>query len=349
MVEVIGALSIIAILGVIITPAIQQQVRQAEQQAEARTMASIAEALEKTILERKILPGTNDWVEWLAPELDQPFQRLVRTRSGCARRLLYHPGTALNPGGIGRVQTAAGFETVSPGLDRILVVSTLQKALPENLDLASQGTFETLWNTGPHEVPEGWPEATLPDPDDFRIVRLDLGHLLHEVIINNICEDNTAASISVAENATMLSIPRGNPGRPWQRSFIHGTGLNLHGWTGVIASRELITEDRTLYWSDGGWGSLAAPPESLWSTALITVVTDFLNASFSDAQNEQRPRAAVDELYRTLWTYMDWANAGFLEGGNNKDQAPDAYVVRSTVARLNQGTLNLIGSGGGGP
>lgn len=347
LVEVIGVLSIIAILGAVVTPAVSQRMRQAEQEAEANTMASIAKALEKTIFERKTLPGTNDWVDWIALELDQPFERLANNRSGHPRRLLYHPGSALIPGGVGRTQTASGFPNVSPGVDRILIVSTLGKAFPAGLDLRAEETFEAFWNTEPHEVPEGWPAEGGQDPDDLRIARLDLGELLHRVVINNLSVSNTAASISVEENATIVSISRGNPGQAWQRSFIDGTGLNLLGLQGAIWSCELINEDRTFYWTDAGWGLLTPPERPAWYAARIALVTDFLNTSFPEALNQQRPRAAIDELYRSMWTYMDWAEAGFLEGGNNKSAAPDAYVMRATVSRLNEGTLNLIGIGGG--
>ncbi|MCP5521628.1 MAG: type II secretion system protein [Verrucomicrobiales bacterium] len=349
LVEVIGTLSVIAMLGVLAGPAIRQQFREAEQQAEGKSMEAIGQALQKSILERKTLPGTNDWVDSIALDLDRPFEQLVRTRSGCARRLLYHPACALNPGGTGRAQTAAGFANVTAGRDRILVVSTLQGDFPAGMNLGTEAMFNALWATGPHQVPQGWPAAALPDPDDLQIVRLDLGSLLHRVVINNLTRSNTPASVSVAENGTILSIPRGSPAQPWQRSFIHGTGLNLHGPQGTIASRELIEEDRTFYCTDAGWGLLAPPGGSGWSSQVMTAVADFLSADFPDAKNEQVPRAAIDELYRAMWTYMDWAEAGFLEGGHNKSQAPDIYVLRSTVARLNQGTLNLIGSGGGGP
>jgi type II secretory pathway pseudopilin PulG len=348
LVEVVGVLAVLGTLGAIVMPVVQQQIRQAEQQAEAKTMATIGRALEKTILESRTLPGTNDWVDWVAPEVDQPFDRLVNTPGGTPRRLIYHPASALIPGGVGRTQTAAGFQNITPGFDRILVVSLLHRDFPQDLNLGSSNVFEALWNSAPHQAPAGWAASDLPDPDDLTIVRLDLGQLLHQVIINNISENNAAAFISVEENATVLAVPRGTPAQPWQRSFIHGTGLNLHGFLGGIESRELINQDRTLYWTGTGWGTIGGPPGSPWSNAVITAVTDFLNASFPDAKNEQRPRAAIDELYRALWTYMDWAEAGFLEGGNNKKQAPDIYVLRSTVARLNQGTLNLIGSGGGG-
>ncbi len=350
LVELIGVLSIITILAALVIPAVLQQMRAAEQEAEAQTMAAIARALEEVVLDRKILPGTNDWVDWVAPELDRPAQGLATSRSGCPRRLIYHPSSAIRPDAQARTQTASGFQNLSPGFDRLLVVSTLRNAFPSNLVLSSNVTFESLWNTEPHQRPAGWPAGALPDPDDLHVARLDLSKLLHRVVINNVASDNTPARISLEENGTVLSIARNNPGSPWERSFVHGTGLSLYGPQGAIWGRELINEDRTLYYSETGWASetlLSSPGAPGWSSSVATLVADFLNADFPDAKNLQRPRAAIDELYRALWTYMDWAEAGFLEAGNNKKQAPDAYVVRSTIARLNQGTLNLIGSGGG--
>ena len=351
LVEVIGVLAILTILAALLVPAVLRQMRHAEQEAEARTMTAIATALEEVVLGQKVLPGTGDWVDWVAPELDRPAQDLATTRSGCARRLVYHPSSAIQPGAPARTQTASGFQNLSPGFDRILVVSTLRNAFPDGLDLSSPATFESLWNTEPHQRPAGWTAAALPDPDDLHIARLDLSTLMHRVVINNEASSGLPARISLEENGTILSIPMSSPPAPWERSFIHGTGLNLHVTEELatpIGSRELINEDRTLYCNDAGWGLCSGTGPSDWSIWIAMLCQDFSSADFPTAKNGQRPSAALDELYRALWAYMDWAGAGFLEGGNNKKQAPDVYVLRSTVARLNQGTLNLIGSGGGG-
>ena len=353
LVEIIGVLAIITILAALLVPAVLRQMQHAEQEAEARTMTAIAAALEEVVLGQKVLPGTSDWVAWVAPELDRPAQDLATSSSGCARRLVYHPSSAIQPGAPARTQTASGFQNLSPGFDRILVVSTLRNAFPGGLDLSSPATFEALWDTAPHQRPAGWTAAALPDPDDLHIARLDLGKLLHRVVINDLSPKGKFARISLEENGTTEPISNpSEPRTPWERSFIHGTGLNLLVTKGLggptIGSRELINEDRTLYHSDTGWGFPSVTGPSDWSIWIAMLCQDFINADFPKAQNGQRPRAAVDELYRALWTYMDWADAGFLEGGNNKNDAPDAYVVRSTVARLNVGTLNLLGSGGGG-
>ncbi len=349
--ELIGVLSIMAIMISMAVPTALRYLRDAEQRAEFQTVAAIATALEEVILDRKLLPGTNDWVDLAARKLEQPPRILGATGSGAPRLLLYHPSSAIRPSATAWVQTASGFQGLSPGFDRMLVVSTLQSAFPAGVDFRSVATFDALWNTLPRQRPAGWTAADLPDPDDLQVARLDLGRLLHRVVINNTASDNSPARISLEANGTVFSVTRSNPATPWERSFIHGTGLNIYGPQGTLWECELITEDRTLYYNETGWGNetrFAASRSASWSSSVATLVNDFLNASFASASNLQRPRAAIDELYRTMWTYMDWADAGFLLGGNNKRQAPDVYVVRSTVARLNQGTLNLIGSGGGG-
>lgn len=349
--ELIGVLSIMAILTSLVAPAALRQLRNAEQRAEAETLSSLGRAMEEAILDRKVLPGTNDWPVLVSRYLDQSAQSLVNSRSGATRYLIYHPASAIRPQGEARVQTASGFQNLAPGADRLLLVSILQDDFPAGVNLGLTASFEALWNTLPHQRPAGWSAEMLPDPDDLQIARIDLSRLLHRLVVNNTAVDNTPARISLDVNQTLVSIPRSGAASAWERSFIHGTGLSLYSPQGTLWGQETIVEDRTLYYSETGWSpktQVNPPTGAMSSSALATLVQDFLNASFPGASNLQRPRAAVDELYRTLWTYMDWAEAGFLLGGNNKSQAPDAYVVRSTVARLNQGTLNLIGSGGGG-
>ena len=345
LVELIGVLSIAALLGTMAVHAVISRLRLADQQAEAATMASLGRALEKAILDHKILPGTNDWVTWVTPEMESAPARISHAKAGDPRLLLYHPDSAIRPGATARLQTVSGFPPGTNRVDRLILVSTLQGGFPTNLQPADALSFERLWDTRPGQRPSGWTSQALPDPGDLQIIRLDLNRWLHQVTLNNLATAVPSVTVSSSEDGTVLTINRPTPNAPWQARFLHGSGLNLHGLTNEIVRCERITGDRTLYFGDDGWGGSRSEVNS---AALRTLVADFLGASFPDAINQQRPRAAIDELYRTLWSYMEWEEGGFLEGGNNKNQAPDAYVVRSTVARLNQGTLNLIGSGGGG-
>ncbi|MCP5516123.1 MAG: type II secretion system protein [Verrucomicrobiales bacterium] len=348
LIELLGVLAIMVILTASVVPPIFRQMRIAEQQSEAGSVEAIAKAFEQVVRESKVLPGSADWLNLVQTALDRPPQSLGFGAGGCPREMIYHPLCPISPGENANEQTAAGFQSIPPGFDRVMVVSTVRDSLPTAYLPESPKAFEALWNLEPHRRPAGWSAEALPDPDDLQIARIDLNRLMHQVVINNVTSDSSPARISLEENGTVFSIARQEPSVPWQTSFIHGTGLNLHGPDGQVWARELINGDRTLYYGDNGWGLSPPPGPGDISSTVIPLVEAFLAAEFPDAKNNQRPRAAIDELYRTLWTYMDWAEAGFLEGGNNKNQAPDAYVVRSTVARLNQGTLNLIGSGGGG-
>ncbi len=346
LVECLGVLSILTILASIAAGPVLTRLRGADQAAEAIAMSSLRTAFEKVVLERRLLPGTNDWVTLLAPELDRPAQSIFASKSGCPRLLIYRPGSLIQPGATSEVQTASGFAASTNGTDRVLLVGTLLGRFPTNFNPTSAGVFDSLWNTPPHQRPAGWSAADLSDPEDLQIARVDLRELMHRVTLNNLSQSNAPLRLSVADDGNILVVQKQNPSQAWQRSFIHGTTLNLHDPVAAIARQEVITDDRTLYFGDDGWGDASLQNKSI-SPQVAQYVHDFLNASFPDAENEQRPRAAIDELYRALWSYMDWSEGGFVEGGNNKKQAPDAYVVRSTVARLNQGTLNLIGSGGG--
>jgi len=341
-VEAIGVLSILTIVGSVVAPAVHQQVRDAEQKSEAKTATTIVRAIETVVLERKMLPGTVDWIDWVAPELDQPVQRIANSRSGCQRMLVYHPACAIQPGESCKTQTASGFTGISRGVDRLMVVSTLQDGFPEGLNLKSAEAFEALWNTEPHQRPAGWSEEDLPDPDDLQIARLDLGRLIHRVVVNNMSGgDDNPAKISLEDNGTVLSIARGSSSRSWERGFVHGTGVNLHGPDDSLMGRELINSDRTLYYGDAGWGGPALPGTPAWGSGLASVVQDFLDAEFPCVEEDDWQQAAIDELYRELWAYVDWAETGFVQGEDGT-VAPAVQLTRATLDRLNEGTLVLL-------
>ncbi|MCB1127956.1 MAG: hypothetical protein KDM81_15790, partial [Verrucomicrobiae bacterium] len=234
------------------------------------------------------------------------------------------------------------FTGISRGVDRLMVVSTLQDDFPGGLNLKSAEAFEALWNTEPHQRPAGWSSEDLPDPDDLQIARLDLGRLIHRVVVNNMSAgDDNPAKISLEDNGTVLSITRGSSTRSWERGFVHGTGVNLHGPDDSVMGRELINNDRTLYYGDAGWGGPALPGPPAWGLGLANVVQDFLDAEFPCVEEDDWQQAAVDELYRELWAYVDWAETGFVQGEGGT-VAPAARLTQATLDRLNEGTLKLI-------
>lgn len=367
--EAVGVFSILAVIGAVVSPAFHQQIREAEQKSEAKTTTALIRAVEKVVLDRKVLPGTTDWVDWVAPELDQPVHRIARSRSGCQRRLVYHPASGIQPGELGRAQTASGFTDIYPAFERLMVVSTLRDAFPENWDLESEEAFEALWNTEPHERPAGWSEQDLPDPDDLQIARLDLTDLTHRVVINNMSPGMVPARISVEENGTILSVARSESSYSWMRCYLHGTGLNLHGPDGALMARELINHDRTLYYNEAGWSGPASPagpsmapevtptlpcelPDTTplaphWAPGMTDLVQDFLDANFPCIEDEALKQAAIDELYRALWAYMDWAESGFVEGGGGSTPPEIAYVSPSTLMLLGTVALTALPAAGG--
>lgn len=345
LIEAIGVLAILLIAATFVGDAVFSRLRRAEQQAEAATLQSLAKAFDKVVLERHLLPGTNDWPSWLAPEVDASPDRLQQTRAGGQRLLVYHPASPIRPGATARFQTASGFTLGSNAVERAILVSLRHGPFPAAFQTTSTASFDALWNRQPLQHPAGWPAASLHDPADLQVVRLDLRPHLHRVTLNDLSSSTNGFSLTQADNGTVVSVTPSFPRQPWQAWFLHGTSLDLHAASTTSDHREWILNDTTLYLGDTGWNPDRQPPDP---STIRTFVADFLNADFLDAVNQQRPEAVIHELYRAIWAYMAWEETGFVEGGNNKKQAPAAYVVRSTIARLNQGSLNLIGYGGGG-
>jgi hypothetical protein len=83
------------------------------------------------------------------------------------------------------------------------------------------------------------------------------------------------------------------------------------------------------------------PETPPWGPEVTEVVEDFLDAEFPCVEEEDWQQAVVDELYRELWAYVDWAETGFVQGEDGS-VAPALQLTQATLDRLNEGTLVLI-------
>lgn len=199
MIEMIGVISILAVLGAVITPALVKRTSTLTGQREDQNLEVIADGFTRYIKANQIIPGTPSWIARVATITSQStneIRRVYPNDTNSARVLLIHPGftptdtsSKTLPDPIW-TQTAAGAPTTTNA--RILIISTHKSslALPVTSGAAaSSAAFEAIWdwNYDPatEAPPSGWPAAWNGQGEYLHVKRINCAPLFRAATFNN--------------------------------------------------------------------------------------------------------------------------------------------------------------------
>lgn len=335
LIEMIGVLSIIVILGSLVAQVLITRLVDAARRAERVSMLNMGRALRTAVLVNRELTDAGGLADTIALELQIPPDRARHTPQGFLRRYLVDPALRL---GTSASQTVPYFQTsagsIQPVAPRVMIVSSLASDVPENLD------FDETWALAEGQSPEDLPV----NPEDVFIQRIDLGSLFHRVVLNN-SDWSTDGQYSIDGFAVERLAPSGQR-EAW---FLDGTTITLYYATGELQAREIVHEDVSYVHEKGKWGNrLLYGRES--SSSFGQLVDAFLTAPPPpDAKFGATQQSVIDEFYIYLRNYAIWsfgdppAILPFDGGGSSSDQqVPSQSALLDSAARMKAFTNNLI-------
>lgn len=350
LIELVGALAIIAILAGVVSINAVRKIEEEKRQAEAQTMERIGRAFEQVVIHYKSLPAATlaSWAPQVASEMGVPIDLVWTNGVGTPRLLLYDPSlvvAGLTPASFPYHQQAQGATTLTNA--RLVILSSLQPGYPD-VALNTAAAFSNLWNRVPHQLPAGWPADWAPDPDDLVIQRVDLSRLFHRVVLNNVDGWEAAQyvvltnSLSGTNHYNALAVGSA----PLATYLIHGTPIRLYYSSGLPQAMDVINADASYAFESGRWnrhpqdglqGSTTCGPLGQW-------VERFMKRTDWPGLNGTTPEAVVLGMYDMLWSMTDWANAGFEVGNGtaNKWEPPSARFVFDVAPQLIISSDNLI-------
>ena len=177
LIEVIGVLSIMAILASVIAPSVLDDIKRARQDKESLTLEGLSAYLQDYIIDNQRIPTrtTADWTTSIASQGTLPVARIEFNERGFRRGYYVDPqffsgsDTAF-PGYTQTIGLAA--KPVSP---RIMLVSSLTANAPSAPTTAT--AFNAIWDQSA--------AASLVESPDIKIERINLRNIFHRIILTN--------------------------------------------------------------------------------------------------------------------------------------------------------------------
>jgi len=170
--EMVGVLSVLAILAAVTLPPVIQQIQRAKADAEERALAAIADALLAYVRDRHAVPGPRNWAQAVATHASLPAQRVLRNLQGFLRGYYIDPRFSAAASAAGYRQTK-GLRA-APKFPRILLVSDLRADAPAELD---QRSFDAVWNATP--------SSPFGSGSWVKVQRVHLGVLFRHLVLQN--------------------------------------------------------------------------------------------------------------------------------------------------------------------
>jgi type II secretory pathway pseudopilin PulG len=295
LIQMIGVLSVIAILVSVMAPTVAKRVDQAVRNAEETSLAEISESLVQSTLISRSIPVAANFPTTIAAYLNENTNRVRANKRGLPRLFLADPSVSIGGAGLPFTQTSAGVAT-RPTAVRALIVSGVAVPLPNVVT-----NFNNIWTTAKGAVPtslSSWGGRG----EDLIVERVEFGSLFHKVVLMNV--ERTAVAIYGIDNFATNGL---NGHAQFSAYFVKGTVLKLCQSDGTVNYTETIVNDVSFVYQGGNWGPQLNPDEND-NGDFGQLVDRFLQGPAPctpDANATQR--SVVNAFYDYLWGYADWA------------------------------------------
>jgi type II secretory pathway pseudopilin PulG len=376
LIEVIGILAVLTILATIMVSSTPKQLDRLASDLERTNMVNYANALQKSILRTRYIPGTNGLIQAIATELGMDIKDVGTNARSNARFFLIDPDfqfytnrnlATILPSGQGWQQNNDGAFLVPPAAvygagsnlppfhARVILVSSLGPALANSLGSVSKGDFVSIWNAPDGVVPgipafSGWTGTG----EDLKVQRIDLGGLFVHVILFNY---NAPATTNVGRfsidhdrvGSVISIVPNGNFGV--DTYFLKGTMLSLYKSTnvgGTLDSDQILSRDTSFDYVQDVWrssinlGEGIDPNAAMFGNALWATAQAFMSTGYNtNAVANMTPPRVVNSMANFMTNYVNWANAGFPLSGAVYAAAKSAQNVMITNMYALAGTTSV--------
>jgi type II secretory pathway pseudopilin PulG len=296
LIQLIGVMSVLAILASVITPVVAKRVDIAGRDAEATSLAAMSEALVQSSLNTRSIPVATNFAAVIATYLNQTTNAIRANKRGFARVFMADPNLDIGGAGLPFTQTAAGVSTMPAGV-RLMFVSTIAKALPVGMT-----NFDNIWTTPKDTVPTSM-STWGGRGEDLIVERIELGPQFHKLILMNVDNSPAVAIYSIDSSATNSVAAHSR----FAAYYMDGTILTMWRPDGVVDFRETLRADTSFVYQNGKWGRQLTSADD-GTSDFGQLVDRFLQGPAPcDPGSKATQRAVVNAFYDYLWGYADWA------------------------------------------
>ncbi len=353
LIECIGVLAVLAIVGAAISPAVLRQMDQAARTKETADLTAISNALVLQILSNQRIPTEATWADEVAAWNQIPPGKVLVNPRRQNRVLLIDTNGWLNslPATGYYNQSPAGVSNLPPSNVRLLLVSCTSGPLPAGVTTGRPGpaVFNAIWDTPETAKPQlpNWTKWS-GYGEDLIIQRVNLTPLWHRLTLVN--RDKTFANYAIQGAA----LPALGPNSSTNAFYLNGTELSLCDSAGLSTRRLMLTNDESFVYERGIWGTGIGGEGSSEVIAkdFAALAAKFLATQwYTGAHQGGDQQGALVAMFDYMLIYGMWANQcpHFADHGAMKANVPEYQMLmglagNGTEARINEftGTDGLL-------
>jgi len=366
LIEMIGVLAVIAILAAVLVPSLIRQMDRIAGEQESATLKSFSDALQSSITRltpahptSHYIPSVADWASTVATELGVDVANVTTNSRRQPRFFLIDPALRIGNNSLGllysqtnwvsgSVVTNTAGVVVAPLSPRLLILSSIGRALPTNIvsSVASSTNFNAIWdrNDTGNALPAtsfawtGWPNG-----DDLKVQRVNLSALFVRLILTTNVSESAYYSIDSTNTSDKYNVL--SPGRDGY--FIKNSVLYLYtqGRTN-IDSQQILSRDTSFVYEQNVWrssltgGSFLAGSLDLGSTVdkyleapeNTNAMYTLTNNGHGNTSSMTQQSVVVSNMIAYMKAYTNWAASGFSDW-TKKSTASSAQLNLKTVVQ----------------
>jgi len=325
----VGVLAVLAILFTFLLPALIREIDFRVARDESAALKSFGNALQSATQRHGCIPSQTNWAQMVAAETGLELGLVTINRRHQQRILLidssgWFTNAALTTDvTLPYTQTAFGTTNL-PVNARLMIASSLGKALPLSAGPLSASEFAALWNAaeGTTSFPTtglwaGWNGRS----GDVKVERMNLSPLFVSLRVITYTPPTNAPQgfDSIGDNNNLIPAPYLNDKFPQPpRYYLQNTVLRLYRYdiatsTVHLDSTQVLTQDGSFMYQNGNWKSSASGGSMPGGVDIAGVVYAFLNAvpNTLAQYGADQQRLVAQAMMSYMSNYIAWADAGF--------------------------------------
>jgi prepilin-type N-terminal cleavage/methylation domain-containing protein len=317
LIEMIGALAVVAILASLAVPVVVRQIDRATWNQEVTNLGAISNAIVTQVLRSKTISNPTSWATDAAPWLNLPASRVATNSRSYARAFVIDPAGWFGSVSLPFVQSTNG--TLITTNARALIVSSIGATLPIASGIISAAQFNDIWTTQEGFAPPGWTGRG----DDLVIQRINLQPLFHRVsLFNRDLGVRPAYSVDAA-NPTIVT-------NAIDSYYFDGSVLSLSDTNLAVMQSQIINSDLSRVFESGAWDNSIGPGHPSASAMDM----ESLAYTFLSLTNGPTTIPVAAALLQYMNAYSSWANMCFDFQGkltNRLSRVPDYLVIQEAI------------------
>ncbi len=345
-IEVIGVVTVIALLAAAIIPQVIRRIDQAALTKETADLNTIADSYTQSALRTKTLPGLTTWASSVASQMNLPASAIATNARGHARAFLIDPNLSISNASLPYTQTTNG--TAKPSSARVILVSSLARALP--VILTNSTEFNAIWDTPEGAKPATSTWTTWPGKaDDLRIKKLNLEPLFYQLILVN--HDPVRIGKYDIDGSAAQSVTTNGLG--WNSYYLDGSVVGLRDENANLQTRYLLKRSISFIFDSGAWsgqpsGGLDINP---LAPQFASQASSFYHSTNNPVGNNKGASmfSVLVLLYSFMYDYTLWANEcpHFDPHGLYGSGSPELTLLKTIVGPTANGSLGDVSGPGG--